>query len=151
MKLYKEDNPDVAINTINIGMSSFFQLPSLPIDNTGYIIRLETSLPRNTYETDENAMPEVYFQANTSYRHITIHFKPKARLMDHDTLGQGTLLALPFTILVIVLIYNYSKIVPFLTQANAMFQNSMNPVRITESSNVDSIAMKRKIKVRKAL
>ncbi|ESO93836.1 hypothetical protein LOTGIDRAFT_104485 [Lottia gigantea] len=107
--LSREENPDSPIQTISLSRSYFFFLPSVQIDNSEYIIRLETSLSKNLYKYD---LPEIIFSANTSYKHFTFQFHPQRRSGDTE-LSRGSFLVLPFTLLLIYAVYNYQKVGKF--------------------------------------
>lgn len=154
IKLYQEDNLDQAIYTFSLGQSSFFQLPALPLDNRMYILRLDSSLPPSTFHVDS---PSISFRANTSYRHMTFHFSPQPRSLEHE-MTQGSILALPLTIVIAVLIYNYSKVLPLLGQGVELMQALVNPAKaatvssaVANSENLSSepVSGRKKVKPKK--
>ncbi|XP_072048765.1 LOW QUALITY PROTEIN: BOS complex subunit NOMO1-like [Amphiura filiformis] len=114
--LYSEDNLDSPLQTLSLGTSSFFQFPSLPIDNKKYVMRLESSLSKTSYEY---TLPEASFSTQGYHRHITLHFEPTKRNVEQE-ISQGSYLALPLLVAVIAIALNHAKILPVLQQ---MFQS----------------------------
>lgn len=113
VRLYRDDNPDSPIHTASLGPVSFFYLPSLQMTNEKYLLRLESTLSKASYEYE---LPEISFQTNKSYKHFTFQFTPKRKSLEQE-LNQGSVLALPLAILVGVAIYNYQKLLPVLSKA----------------------------------
>ncbi|XP_052252971.1 nodal modulator 3-like [Dreissena polymorpha] len=126
VRLYREDNPGVPLTTVNLGVVSFFYLPSLQMDDATYIVKLESTLSKTSYEFDQ---PEIELKANLSYKHITFTFKPKRKTLEQE-LNQSSVLMLPFTVLVIVALYNYQKLLPLgkqlYSQVQVAVQNRQN-------------------------
>jgi len=120
--LHKESNPDVNIHTVSLGSTSFFYLPSLTIDYQKYVVRLDSSLSRVSFDY---SLSEITFVANSSYRHFTFSFDPVRKQVDQE-LNQGSFLILPLTLLVIIAGYHYQKILPLLSQGSVAVQNILN-------------------------
>lgn len=145
VRLFGGDSLDQAVHTITLGQNSFFQLPPLPLDNRTYMLRLDTSLPGASIHPDSTS---VIFLANQSYRHFTLHFKPLPQAAEQE-MTQGSLLALPLTLVVILLLYNYNKILPVVGQ---IFQTLINPARTVTSNEgpvTEPASGRRKTKPRK--
>ena len=119
--LYRDDNVDSSIHTVNMGVTSFFYLPSLPINNEKYLIRIESSLSRSSFEY---ILPEMQFLANQSYKHFTFSFEPKRKSLEQE-LNQGSFLILPLTLLLGYAIYNYQTLLPFLFRTVSNIQTML--------------------------
>uniref|UniRef100_A0A2I9LPE9 Nodal modulator n=1 Tax=Centruroides hentzi TaxID=88313 RepID=A0A2I9LPE9_9SCOR len=146
VRLFGGDALDQAVHTITLGQNSFFQLPPLPLDNRTYMLRLDTSLPGASAQPDSTS---VVFPANQSYRHFTLHFRPLPQAAEQE-MTQGSLVALPLTLVVISLLYNYNKILPVVGQ---IFQTLINPARTVasgEGTAAEPAGGRRKTKPRKA-
>jgi len=123
--LYKESNMDAPIQTVNLGSTSFFYTSALKIDHQEYVIRLDSNLPRNSYDF---TLPEIQFRANASYRHFTFTFNPERKTIEQE-LSQSSLLALPLAIVVILIGYNYKKLLPILNQGGGALQSLLSSPR----------------------
>lgn len=130
MRLYREDVPDQIIHSISLGQSSFFYLPSMPIDNKVYLLRLESSLPTNAYYLEQ---PSLTFCANTSFYHFTLSFSPKMKSTEQEV-TQGSVLALPVAILALILIYNYTKLLPLFTNVGYVLSSFVSPAPRVQTS-----------------
>ncbi|CAC5408303.1 Nodal modulator 2,Nodal modulator 3,Nodal modulator 1 [Mytilus coruscus] len=119
--LYKDDNVDSPIHTVNMGVTSFFFLPSLPINNEKYLIRIESSLSRSSYDY---TLPETEFLANQSYKHFTVDFTPQRKSLEQE-LNQGSFLILPLTLLLAYAIYNYQTLLPFMLRSVNQLQTML--------------------------
>ncbi|KAL3886602.1 hypothetical protein ACJMK2_026586 [Sinanodonta woodiana] len=153
VRLFRDDNQGVPIQTVSLGVVSFFYLPSLQIDDQKYTIKLESTLQKTTHDY---ILPEVSLTANVSYKHVTFKFEPKRKSLDND-LTQSSILVLPLTILVLYAAYNYEKVLPFLGQLANQVQQSVNTVNkpvaensaASETDPSDSPIQKKKSKPRK--
>jgi len=153
VRLFVEVNPEQPISTVALGPSAFFYFSSIPIDNRSYFIRLESTLSTNIYDIESQSRS---FKANTTFEHFTFHFNPKMKHansnnMEHDFGSNTSVYTLPFIFILTILIFNYSKISPYLNQLIefaskfvAVNINTRNTER--ESSPGES---KRKTKARK--
>ncbi|XP_071122767.1 BOS complex subunit NOMO1-like [Mytilus edulis] len=119
--LYRDDNVDSPIHTVNMGVTSFFFLPSLPINNEKYLIRIESSLSRSSYDY---TLPEIEFLANQSYKHFTVDFTPQRKSLEQE-LNQGSFLILPLTLLLAYAIYNYQTLLPFMLRSVQQMQTML--------------------------
>ncbi|XP_063398265.1 BOS complex subunit NOMO1-like isoform X2 [Mytilus trossulus] len=119
--LYRDDNVDSPIHTVNMGVTSFFFLPSLPINNEKYLIRIESSLSRSSYDY---TLPETEFLANQSYKHFTVDFTPQRKSLEQE-LNQGSFLILPLTLLLAYAIYNYQTLLPFMLRSVQQIQTML--------------------------
>ncbi|GBN80464.1 Nodal modulator 2 [Araneus ventricosus] len=134
VRLYREDTPDQIIHSMSLGQSSFFYLPSLPVDNKVYILRLESSLSSNSYFLEQ---PSLTFCANTSFYHFTFHFSPKVKSVEQEV-TQGSVLALPVAIITLILVYNYTKFLPLISNISAVISSVSNPART--QTTADSVS-----------
>ncbi|XP_048249948.1 nodal modulator 1-like [Haliotis rufescens] len=121
--LYREDSPDSPIHTINMAVTTFFYMPSLPIDSKVYTIRVESTLHKGMYDY---SLPEVLFTANTTYHHFTLVFQPKRKSLEQE-LSSGSFLLLPLLLGAVYLAYNYQKVLPFMSQGIDQVQSMMKP------------------------
>lgn len=129
VRLYKEDTPDQVVHSVVLGQSSFFYLPSMPIDNKTYVLQLESSLSTNAYYFEQ---PSVTFCANTSFHHFTFSFDPRIKSVEQEV-TQGSVLALPVAILALLLAYNYSRILPLFSHLIFVLTAIVNPARTQTS------------------
>ncbi|KFM75821.1 Nodal modulator 3, partial [Stegodyphus mimosarum] len=143
VRLYREDAPDQIVHSISLGQSSFFYLPSMPIDNRTYVLQLESSLSTNAYFFEQ---PSVTFCANTSFYHFTFSFSPRMKSVEQEV-TQGSVLALPLAIISLLLAYNYSKLLPLLSHIFYLFTTIANPAKsqsAVESVSSENINVRRK-------
>ncbi|KAL5020566.1 hypothetical protein ScPMuIL_003458 [Solemya velum] len=149
IKLYREDDPDTAIHTVHMGATTFFYLPSLQIDNSNYLLRMDSMLSKTSYEYSS---VEVSFVADISYRHFTFNFEPRRKSLEQE-LNQGSFLILPLTLLVILIAYNHQKLKPYLLQLISQVQTVLNkqvePTPPQEPVHIDTYLGKKKLKPRK--
>ncbi|GFW16883.1 nodal modulator 2 [Trichonephila clavipes] len=148
VRLYREDTPDQIIHSLSLGQSSFFYLPSLPIDNKMYILRLESSLSNNAYYFEQ---PSLVFCANTSFYHFTFNFNPRVKSVEQEV-TQGSVLALPVSIILLILIYNYTKFIPLFSSITFVLSSMLNPTRTqttTDSSSYESANIRKKARPKK--
>lgn len=130
VRLYREDSPDQAVHSVILGQSSFFYLPALPIDNKTYVLQLESSLSPNAYSFEQ---PSITFCANTSFYHFTFPFEPRIKSVEQEV-TQGSVLALPVAIIVLLLAYHYSKILPLFSHSLYVLSTITNPSKNQISS-----------------
>ncbi|CAB1453575.1 unnamed protein product [Pleuronectes platessa] len=145
VKLYKSDNMDNPINSVSLGQSLFFHFPPLERDGETYVLMLYSTLSRSQYDF---TLPQVSFTSNGYSKHITLTFNPTRKVPDQD-IAQGSYLALPLTLLLLLAAYNHEKVIPLLLQ----FVNRMQGVRSMSQVSADNAAMdeaKRQAKRQKA-
>lgn len=126
-----------------LGQSSFFYLPALPIDNKTYVLQLESSLSTNAYHFEQ---PSITFHANTSFYHFTCPFEPRIKSVEQEV-TQGSVLALPVAIIVLLLVYNYSKILPLMSHSFYVLSTIINPSKnqiLSENTSNEAINVRRK-------
>ncbi|GFT64984.1 nodal modulator 2 [Nephila pilipes] len=148
VRLYRDDTPDQIIHSLSLGLSSFFYLPSLPIDNKVYILRLESSLSNNAYYFEQ---PSLVFCANTSFYHFTFHFNPRMKSVEQEV-TQGSVLALPVSIILLILVYNYTKFIPLFSSMTFILSSMLNPARMqiaTDSTSSESTNIRKKARPKK--
>ncbi|KAK2504235.1 hypothetical protein MC885_021603 [Smutsia gigantea] len=118
VKLYKSENLDNPIQTVSLGQSLFFHFPPLLRDGQNYIVLLDSTLPRSQYDY---VLPQVSFTAVGYHKHITLIFNPTRKLPEQD-IAQGSYIALPLTLLVLLAGYNHDKLIPLLLQLTSRLQ-----------------------------
>lgn len=101
------------ISTISLGGVVFFYLPSIALDNKKYLVRLESSLSRSLYDY---TLPECYFSANRSHKHISFEFNLKPKLIQQD-ISQTTFLVIPVALIAFFLAYHHQQWLPMFTQS----------------------------------
>nr|XP_020498466.1 LOW QUALITY PROTEIN: nodal modulator 1-like [Labrus bergylta] len=145
VKLYKIDNLDNPINSVSLGQSLFFHFPPLDRDGEGYVLMLYSTLSRSQYDF---TLPQVSFTSNGYHKHITLTFNPTRKVPDQDV-AQGSYIALPLTLLLLLAAYNHEKVIPLLLQV----VNRIQGVRSMAQTSGDSAALdeaKRQAKRQKA-
>ncbi|XP_070547557.1 BOS complex subunit NOMO1-like [Ptychodera flava] len=110
--LYSEDNLDAALHTLSLSNTNFFQFPTLPMDGKKYLIKLDSTLAKSSFDY---SLPEVSFTTNGYHKHVTMKFEPQRRSLDQD-LAQGSYIALPLIILAIFVAFNHDKVLPYIQQ-----------------------------------
>uniref|UniRef100_A0A8D1UNS8 Nodal modulator 1 n=1 Tax=Sus scrofa TaxID=9823 RepID=A0A8D1UNS8_PIG len=118
VKLYKSDNLDNPIQTVSLGQSLFFHFPPLLRDGQNYVVLLDSTLPKSQYDY---VLPQVTFTAAGYHKHITLIFNPARKLPEQD-IAQGSYIALPLTLLVLLAGYNHDKLIPLLLQLTSRLQ-----------------------------
>lgn len=125
VKLYKSENLDNPIQTVSLGQSLFFHFPPLLRDGENYVVLLDSTLPRSQYDY---ILPQVSFTAVGYHKHITLIFNPTRKLPEQD-IAQGSYIALPLTLLVLLAGYNHDKLIPLLLQLTSRLQESARSAR----------------------
>ncbi|XP_009090374.1 nodal modulator 1 [Serinus canaria] len=118
VKLYKSENLDNPIHTVNLGLSLFFHFPPLLRDGENYVVLLDSTLSKSQYDY---TLPQVSFTAIGYHKHITLVFSPTRKLPEQD-IAQGSYIALPLTLLLLLAGYNHDKLIPLLLQLTARLQ-----------------------------
>uniref|UniRef100_A0A3P8TWT2 NODAL modulator 1 n=1 Tax=Amphiprion percula TaxID=161767 RepID=A0A3P8TWT2_AMPPE len=145
VKLYKSDNLDNPINSVSLGQSLFFHFPPLDRDGESYVLMLYSTLSRSQYDF---TLPQVSFTSNGYHKHVTLTFNPTRKVPDQDV-AQGSYIALPLTLLLLLAAYNHEKVIPLLLQ----LANRIQGVRSMAQASGDSAALdeaKRQAKRQKA-
>ncbi|XP_078097035.1 BOS complex subunit NOMO1 isoform X2 [Mustelus asterias] len=130
--LYKSENLDNPIQTVSLGQSLFFQFPPLLRDGENYVIVLESTLPKSLYEY---ILPQISFSATGYHKHITLMFTPSRKLPEQDV-AQGSYIALPLTLLLLLAGYNHDKLIPLLMQ----LVNRLQGVRALSQGGLDGVS-----------
>ncbi|MGH0128277.1 UNVERIFIED_CONTAM: hypothetical protein FKN15_034113 [Acipenser sinensis] len=112
VKLYKTDNLDNPVQTVSLGQSLFFHFPPLLRDGENYVMMLDSTLSRSQYDF---SLPQVSFSSSGYHKHVTLTFNPTRKLPDQDV-AQGSYIALPLTLLLLLAAYNHEKVIPVLLQ-----------------------------------
>uniref|UniRef100_A0A665SYM1 Nodal modulator 1-like n=1 Tax=Echeneis naucrates TaxID=173247 RepID=A0A665SYM1_ECHNA len=145
VKLYKSDNLDNPINSVSLGQSLFFHFPPLDRDGETYVLMLYSTLSRSQYDF---TLPQVSFTSTGYHKHVTLTFNPTRKVPDQDV-AQGSYIALPLTLLLLLAAYNHEKVIPVLLQ----LVNRIQGVRSMAQASGDSAALdeaKRQAKRQKA-
>lgn len=145
VKLFKSDNLDNPINSVSLGQSLFFHFPPLDRDGESYVLMLYSTLSRSQYDF---TLPQVSFTSSGYHKHVTLTFNPTRKVPDQDV-AQGSYIALPLTLLLLLAAYNHEKVIPFLLQLVSRAQG----VRSMAQASTDGAALdeaKRQAKRQKA-
>uniref|UniRef100_A0A672M3W1 Nodal modulator 1-like n=1 Tax=Sinocyclocheilus grahami TaxID=75366 RepID=A0A672M3W1_SINGR len=118
VKLYKRDNPDNPFQSVSLGQSLFFHFAPLPREGESYVLMLDTSLSHSQYDYK---LPQVSFTSSGYHKHVTLTFNPKRRIPDQDV-AQGSFIALPLTLLLLLAVYNHERVIPLLLQLVSQIQ-----------------------------
>uniref|UniRef100_A0A8C8RUX9 Nodal modulator 1 n=1 Tax=Pelusios castaneus TaxID=367368 RepID=A0A8C8RUX9_9SAUR len=118
VKLYKSENLDNPIQTVSLGQSLFFHFPPLLRDGENYVVLLDSTLSKSQYDY---TLPQVSFTAAGYHKHITLLFSPTRKLPEQD-IAQGSYIALPLTLLLLLAGYNHDKLIPLLMQLTSRLQ-----------------------------
>nr|XP_023680948.1 nodal modulator 1-like [Paramormyrops kingsleyae] len=118
VKLFKSDNLDNPIQTVTLGQSLFFHFRPLLRDGESYVLMLHTTLPSTQYDY---TLPQVSFTSSGYHKHVTLTFNPIRRVPDQDV-AQGSYIALPLTLLLLLAAYNHEKVIPLLVQLVSRMQ-----------------------------
>ncbi|XP_034043318.1 nodal modulator 1 [Thalassophryne amazonica] len=122
VKLYRTDNLDNPINSVSLGQSLFFHFPPLDRDGESYVLMLYSTLSRSQYDF---TLPQVSFTSSGYHKHVTLTFNPTRKVPDQDV-AQGSYVALPLTLLLLLAAYNHEKVIPLLLQAVNRIQGVRN-------------------------
>uniref|UniRef100_A0A673H3X6 Nodal modulator 1-like n=1 Tax=Sinocyclocheilus rhinocerous TaxID=307959 RepID=A0A673H3X6_9TELE len=118
VKLYKSDNPDNPFQSVSLGQSLFFHFAPLPRDGESYVLMLDTSLSHSQYDYK---LPQISFTSSGYHKHVTLTFNPKRKIPDQDV-AQGSFIALPLTLLLLLAVYNHERVIPLLLQLVSQIQ-----------------------------
>lgn len=170
IKLCRENNPNSPIINMKLDSSLYrtqkfhnpgvlVHLPSLPLDNKLYFIRLESVASQSSQSYNP---VQHFFNANASFKNFNLEYNPSIAHSDH-AIGQTSVLILPFIVLCVILFYNIDRITKFciekinkleINSLNAFFQRFTSLPNDRPSDDIDEIvqninAPKMKKKVRK--
>ncbi|MEE6497501.1 hypothetical protein FKM82_002760 [Ascaphus truei] len=106
VKLYKSENLDNPIQSVSLGQSLFFHFPPLLRDGENYVVLLDSTLSKSQYDY---TLPQVSFSTVGYHKHITFTFNPTRKLPEQDIV-QGSYIALPLTLLLLLAGYNHDKV-----------------------------------------
>uniref|UniRef100_A0A8C2C874 Nodal modulator n=1 Tax=Cyprinus carpio TaxID=7962 RepID=A0A8C2C874_CYPCA len=118
VKLCKSDNLDNPIQSVSLGQSMFFHFAPLPRDGESYVLILHTSLSQSQYDFK---LPQVSFTSSGYHKHVTLTFNPNRKIPDQDV-AQGSFIALPLTLLLLLAVYNHERVIPLLLQLVSQIQ-----------------------------
>ncbi|XP_017337862.1 nodal modulator 1 [Ictalurus punctatus] len=133
VKLYKSDNLDSPFQSVPLGQSLFFHFSPLPHDGESYVLMLDTNLPRSQYDFK---LPQVSFTSSGYHKHVTLTFNPTRKLQDQEV-AQGSYIALPLTLLLLLVVYNHERMIPLFLQLLSRIQG----VRSLAQTSNDGQAM----------
>ncbi|XP_066546008.1 BOS complex subunit NOMO1 [Amia ocellicauda] len=133
VKLYKSDNLDNPVHSVSLGQSLFFHFPPLQRDGESYVLMLDSTLSRSQYDF---SLPQISFSSSGYHKHVTLTFNPTRKLPDQDV-AQGSYIALPLTLLLLLAAYNHEKVIPLLLQLASRAQG----VRGLSQAGGDSAAL----------
>uniref|UniRef100_A0A8C4ICK8 Nodal modulator 1 n=1 Tax=Dicentrarchus labrax TaxID=13489 RepID=A0A8C4ICK8_DICLA len=145
VKLYKSDNLDNPINSVSLGQSLFFHFPPLDRDGESYVLMLYSTLSRSQYDF---TLPQVTFTSSGYHKHVTLTFNPTRKVPDQD-IAQGSYIALPLTLLLLLAAYNHEKVIPLLLQVVNRIQGVRSMAQ-TSGENAALDEAKRQAKRQKA-
>uniref|UniRef100_A0A0B8RX02 Nodal modulator 1 n=1 Tax=Philothamnus irregularis TaxID=1899461 RepID=A0A0B8RX02_9SAUR len=118
VKLYKSENLDNPVHTVSLGQSLFFHFPPLLRDGENYMVLLDSTLSKSQYDY---TLPQVSFTTIGYHKHVTLVFNPTRKLPEQD-IAQGSYIALPLTLLLLLAGYNHDKLIPLLLQLTSRLQ-----------------------------
>ncbi|KAG8432961.1 hypothetical protein GDO86_017286 [Hymenochirus boettgeri] len=118
VKLYKSENLDNPFQSVSLAQSLFFHFPPLLRDGENYVVQLDSTLPKSQYDY---TLPQIAFSTVGYHKHITLTFNPTRKLPEQDVV-QGSYLALPLTLLLLLAGYNHDKLIPLLLQLTSRLQ-----------------------------
>ncbi|XP_063960103.1 BOS complex subunit NOMO1-like isoform X2 [Lytechinus pictus] len=146
VSLYSEEDPDSPIHTLSLETGSFFQFSAVPNDGRRYMIKLESTLPRSSYDF---TLPEASFTSTGYQKHVTLPFSPQKRAVEQEVM-QGSYFALPLVVALIAVGVNHAKILPFILQFGQSMRGlqSTAPTSRPETVNVDADLSRQRKKVK---
>uniref|UniRef100_A0A9R1SHN7 Prealbumin-like fold domain-containing protein n=2 Tax=Cyprinus carpio TaxID=7962 RepID=A0A9R1SHN7_CYPCA len=100
VKLCKSDNLDNPIQSVSLGQSMFFHFAPLPL------LRFLSTFS---------------FTSSGYHKHVTLTFNPNRKIPDQDV-AQGSFIALPLTLLLLLAVYNHERVIPLLLQLVSQIQ-----------------------------
>merc|ERR1739838_19837 len=108
IELYRASDPSKAVSVIKMNEESpFFHFPRIDKDNDEYIVKLESTLSTSNYEFSSQTAT---FFASGPHKHVSFQFFPKVKQTSMDHV-QVSLTSLPFTILIMILFFNWEQVV----------------------------------------
>lgn len=110
--------------------------PPLQADGKKYFIQLETSLSQSTHEYK---ITPIYFEANSSFKYIELHFEAD-RKHDHGDAGQITFVPLPFIILVTVAFFKRESLSSWLNTTMERWSRRSSGSRNSQTAAQNLIA-----------
>ena len=131
LNLYRDDQPDVVLNTIKLDTSPLIFLPVLPMDGRKYYLHLESSLGRHGYDFQT---PGVSFTTNMSVQHLSLRFEPKRKSIEATETTQVSVRSVLFILLCFVSCYYYQSLVPLFGRLLVVTTTAMKPTKTSGSS-----------------
>ena len=139
LNLYRDDQPDVVLNTIKLDASPLVFLPVLPMDGKKYYLQLESSLGRHGFDFQTSG---VSFTTNVSVQHLSLRFEPKRKSIEATETTQVSIRSVLFILLCLVSCYYYQALLPLLGRLVVITSNAIKPNRRGSSgySPYDSVS-----------
>ncbi|CDQ91100.1 unnamed protein product [Oncorhynchus mykiss] len=117
-----------------LGLSYSLNEPDWPRSSgSTYVLMLHSTLSRSQYDF---SLPQVSFTSTGYHKHITLTFNPNRKVPDQDV-AQGSYIALPLTLLLLLAAYNHEKVIPLLLQLVSRLQG----VRSLSQAGGDNAAL----------
>ncbi|CAF4425855.1 unnamed protein product, partial [Rotaria sp. Silwood2] len=133
IKLYKSSQRESPIQTVTLTNSPFAYFNQLPFDNESYFLRLESPLSTSVYTYIQ---PEIIFTANQTFLFFTFNFEPRLRIYDGETGLTGSYSAFIIALLIIILVFKYETILPFLRSSYGYSREILLPNIVRTSSSL---------------
>ncbi|KRX75587.1 Phosphatidylinositide phosphatase SAC1, partial [Trichinella sp. T6] len=104
--LYKKDSSEHPVSRIHLEGGSLFIFPNVPMDNTTYLVKLESSSSFAEFEPFH--LPEVQIVANKAVATVVFNFYPKKKqIVEHS---RGSYFVFPLLTLFTVIVYSLQEI-----------------------------------------
>ncbi|KRX63558.1 Nodal modulator 1, partial [Trichinella sp. T9] len=104
--LYKKDSSEHPVSRIHLEGGSLFIFPNVPMDNTTYLVKLESSSSFAEFEPFH--LPEVQIVANKAVATVVFNFHPKKKqIVEHS---RGSYFVFPLLTLFTVIVYSLQEV-----------------------------------------
>ncbi|KRY30603.1 Nodal modulator 1, partial [Trichinella spiralis] len=105
--LYKKDSSEHPVSRIHLEGGSLFIFPNVPMDNTTYLVKLESSSSFAEFEPFH--LPEVQIVANKAVATVVFNFHPKKKqIVEHS---RGSYFVFPLLTLFTVIVYSLQEFI----------------------------------------
>ncbi|KRZ56095.1 Nodal modulator 1, partial [Trichinella nativa] len=105
--LYKKDSSEHPVSRIHLEGGSLFIFPNVPMDNTTYLVKLESSSSFAEFEPFH--LPEVQIVANKAVATVVFNFYPKKKqIVEHS---RGSYFVFPLLTLFTVIVYSLQEFI----------------------------------------
>ncbi|KRX19054.1 Nodal modulator 1, partial [Trichinella nelsoni] len=103
--LYKKDSSEHPVSRIHLEGGSLFIFPNVPMDNTTYLVKMESSSSFAEFEPFH--LPEVQIVANKAVATVVFNFHPKKKqIVEHS---RGSYFVFPLLTLFTVIVYSLQE------------------------------------------